>query len=404
MMGFFQAGKHCLPLNRTYCMGILNVTPDSFSDGGRYLDPDAAVAHALEMQAQGADIIDIGGQSTRPGYEPIPPEEEWARISQVLPAVVRATGLPVSVDTFYPWVAQRALEAGASILNDVKGFGPEMLQVAAGSQCGCVVMDPGTTGGGICARVREFFLDRLRQARALGIDPARLCFDPGIGFGKTMEENLDLLAGVDRTKVEGCAFLMAASRKRVTGIVCGNPPFAERLPATLAAHTAAVLGGADILRVHDVKEAVQAAAMADALALRRWTQSAAGEEQEVPADTIHIKGLRLFAYHGVNPEEKRDGQNFLLDITLKSGLSQARHTDALEDTVNYAAVVQAVQEAFTAASFDLIERAAQAVCDAVLDGFSKVEEVTVLLKKPEATVSAEFDYMAVEVTQRRKEA
>ena len=272
-MGFFQAGEHRLPLNRTYVMGILNVTPDSFSDGGRYLDPDAAVARALEMQAQGADIIDIGGQSTRPGYEAIPPQEAWARISQVLPAVVQATGLPVSVDTFYPWVAQRALEAGASILNDVKGFGPEMLQVAAGSQCGCVVMDPGTTGGDICARVREFFLDRLQQARALGIDPARLCFDPGIGFGKTMEENLELLAGVDRTKVEGCAFLMAASRKRVTGMVCGNPPFEERLPATLAAHTAAVLGGADILRVHDVKEAVQAARMADALMLHRRAPS-----------------------------------------------------------------------------------------------------------------------------------
>ena len=121
-------------------------------------------------------------------------------------------------------------------------------------------------------------------------------------------------------------------------------------------------------------------------------------------DTIHIKGLRLFAYHGVNPEEKRDGQNFILDITLKSDLSQARHSDALEDTVNYAAVVKAVRKAFTATSYDLIERAAQVVCDAVLEGFTKVEEVTVLLKKPEAPVNAEFDYMAVEVTQRRKEA
>ena len=179
--------------------------------------------------------------------------------------MVEATGLPVSVDTFYPWVAQKALEAGASILNDVTGFGEEMLQVAASSQCGCVVMDPGTTGGDICARVREFFLDRLQAARKLGIAPERLCFDPGVGFGKTLEENLALLAHVERTKVEGCAFLMAASRKRVTGAPCGNPPFQERLPATLAAHTAAILGGADMVRVHDVKEAVQAAKMADAL-------------------------------------------------------------------------------------------------------------------------------------------
>ena len=121
-------------------------------------------------------------------------------------------------------------------------------------------------------------------------------------------------------------------------------------------------------------------------------------------DTIHIKGLRLFAYHGVNPEEKRDGQTFVLDLRLGADLSQARRSDRLEDTVNYAAVVKAVRAALTAQSFDLIERAAQAVCDAVLEGFPQVEEVSLLLQKPEAPVSAEFDYMAVEITQRREEA
>lgn len=264
----FQAGEFSLPLDRTYVMGILNVTPDSFSDGGKYLDPTAALERALEMKAEGADLIDVGGQSTRPGYTAISPEEEWERIRDVLPALVKKTGLPISVDTFYPWVAQRALEAGASILNDVTGFGTEMLAVAAGSRCGCVVMDPGTTGGDICARVRGFFLDWLEAAQRAGIARERLCFDPGVGFGKTVEENLDLIAHVERTKVEGCAFLMAASRKRVTGAFCGNPPFEERLPATLAAHTASILGGADLVRVHDVKEAVQAARMADALKRR----------------------------------------------------------------------------------------------------------------------------------------
>ena len=121
-------------------------------------------------------------------------------------------------------------------------------------------------------------------------------------------------------------------------------------------------------------------------------------------DTIHIKGLRLFAYHGVNPEEKRDGQTFVLDLRLGADLSRARRSDRLEDTVNYAAVVKAVRAAFAAQSFDLIERAAQAVCDAVLEGFPQVEEVSLLLQKPEAPVSAEFDYMAVEITQRREEA
>ena len=121
-------------------------------------------------------------------------------------------------------------------------------------------------------------------------------------------------------------------------------------------------------------------------------------------DTIHIKGLRLFAYHGVNPEEKRDGQTFVLDLRLGADLSRARRSDRLEDTVNYAAGVKAVRAAFTARSFDLIERAAPAVCDAVLEGFPQVEEVSLLLQKPEAPVSAEFDYMAVEITQRREEA
>lgn len=275
-MQHFKAKAKSFPLNRTYVMGILNVTPDSFSDGGRYLDPEKALSHAQEMERQGADIIDIGGQSTRPGYEAIPPQEEWGRISRVVEAVAKGTNTSVSVDTFYPWVAERALEAGASIINDVSGFGEDMLRAVAGSGCGCVVMHPsGAQRGDIFTEVREFFEERLEMAQKLGIPPERLCFDPGIGFGKTHEDNLRLIAQVERTRIPGIAYLMAASRKRVTGIPCGNPPFEERLAATLAAHTAAVLGGADMVRAHDVKEAVQAARMADALK---------AVKQEGPAD------------------------------------------------------------------------------------------------------------------------
>ena len=268
----FLAGDKAFPLTRTYVMGILNVTPDSFSDGGRYLYPEKALARAREMEAQGADIIDIGGQSTRPGFEAVSPQEEWGRLREVLPAVVKHTGLAVSVDTFYPQVAEKALAAGADIINDVTGFGEEMLRAAAGSGCGCIVMHPGDSGAlpqensrDILRVVRAFFEDRQEAADRLGVCPQRLCFDPGVGFGKTLEENLRLIAQADRVKLPGMAFLMAASRKRVTGAFCGNPPFEQRLPATLAAHTAAILGGADLVRVHDVKEAVQAARMADAL-------------------------------------------------------------------------------------------------------------------------------------------
>lgn len=268
--GLFQANHKQFPLTRTYIMGILNVTPDSFSDGGQYLNPEKALARAKEMEAQGADIIDIGGQSTRPGYTPLSPQEEWARLREVLPQVVAQTSVAVSVDTFYPQVAEKALAAGADIINDVSGFGEEMLRAVAGSGCGCVVMYPlGGADGNILERTKAFFSDRLEAAGKLGIEAQRLCMDPGIGFGKTMEENYALIARLDQAKLPGTACLMAASRKRVTGAPCGNPPFSQRLPATLAAHTAAILAGADMVRVHDVAEAVQAARMADALKILR---------------------------------------------------------------------------------------------------------------------------------------
>jgi len=265
-MSFFTAGEHRLPLNRTYIMGILNVTPDSFSDGGKYSEADAALNHALKMQEEGADIIDVGGQSTRPGYTAISPKEEWERIEPVLRALLTKLRVPVSVDTFYPQVAEQALRMGAHIINDVSGFGDEMLKVAAGFDCGCVIMHPrGAQDKDILAEVREFFVERVEAAERLGIDRGRLCLDPGIGFGKSYEDNLRLIARVEETKLPGIAYLMAASRKRVTGAPCGNPPFEQRLASTIAAHTAAVIRGADMVRVHDVKEAVQAARMADAL-------------------------------------------------------------------------------------------------------------------------------------------
>ncbi len=260
--GTFNARGHTFPLSRTYVMGILNVTPDSFSDGGEYFSPQAAIARAKEMAAQGADILDVGGQSTRPGHTPVTQEEEWERLKNVLPALVSETGLAVSVDTFYPWVARKALLAGAHIINDVSGFPDAMLAAAAESGCGCIVMYP--VGGG-AAQARAFFQGRLEAARRFGIGKERLCFDPGIGFGKTREEDLGLIAQVGAYRIPGVCLLMAASRKRVTGFLCGNPPFEKRLPATIACHTAAILAGADMVRVHDVAEGVQAAKMADGL-------------------------------------------------------------------------------------------------------------------------------------------
>lgn len=269
MENVFIAGNYRFPLGeRSYIMGILNVTPDSFSDGGKYQESSRAIERALEMQEQGADIIDVGGQSTRPGYAQIPWQEEWARLEPVLKEVCTKLKIPVSVDTFYPQVAERALDAGASIINDVTGFSSEMWEVARKyPSCGCVVMHwkellPEEDA---IKAVRHFFEKKKQEALSYGIEPARLCMDPGIGFGKSFEQNLALLAGVAEEKIPGIAFLMAASRKRVIGQPCGNPPFEERMPGTLAAHTLALAGGADFLRVHDVKESVQAARVADAV-------------------------------------------------------------------------------------------------------------------------------------------
>lgn len=261
-MNRFTAGEFSFPLKqKSYVMGILNVTPDSFSDGGQYQNVSQALRHALEMEAQGADFLDIGAQSTRPGFQPISAEEELSRLLPVLEAVAGQVHIPISVDTFYPQVAREALRKGACIINDVNGFDDEgMFALAAESGCGCIIMHHMAGED-----VKPYFEKKRIRALQYGIASDRLCFDPGIGFGKTYEENLRLLKTVGQYMVEGCAMLIGASRKRVIGQSCGNPPFAERLGGTIAAHTLAVAAGADIVRVHDVKEAVQACRVADAI-------------------------------------------------------------------------------------------------------------------------------------------
>lgn len=274
MSDFLAAGR-CFPLNKTYVMGILNVTPDSFSDGGQYFDTTAAVQHAKEMEQEGVDIVDIGGQSTRPGSVRITPQEEWNRIEAVISAVLAETKLTVSVDTFYPEVAEKALQAGVHIINDVTGFSTEMWKAVENTDCGCIVMHPGNPNDlaevkrDILCDVAAFFAQKAKEAQLHGIKRERLCFDPGIGFGKTMEENLLLMANPDKIRQPETALLMAASRKRVIGTVSGDVPPEKRMAGTLAAHTASVLWGADMVRAHDTAEAVQAARMADAMKLYR---------------------------------------------------------------------------------------------------------------------------------------
>lgn len=268
----FRAGKHEFSLGKkTYVMGILNYTPDSFSDGGNYFTPEKALERALEMQAQGADIIDIGANSTRPDAVILGAAEEKERLAPVLEAVCGNVKAAVSVDTFYPVCAEAALKAGADIINDVSGvFNPETAKLAAKYGAGYIVMHNPCGSAeacdypeGVIAQLRKFFVDAIELAAKFGLPKEQLCLDPGFGFGKTYEDNLEILRNLQWLKFKGVALLAAGSRKRFIGTASGEENPALRDPGTVAAHTAAIAGGADIIRVHDVFSGVQAARVAD---------------------------------------------------------------------------------------------------------------------------------------------
>jgi dihydropteroate synthase len=263
-----------LPLGeRTLVMGIVNVTPDSFSDGGVNLEAGTAAAAALRMALEGADLIDIGGESSRPGHVVIPAEEEWERVRPVLEGVSEAGTQvpPISIDTWKAEVARRAVAAGASIVNDVWGFqrDPTMAHVAAETGAAAILMhnrdsvDPTID---IVADILRFLERSLAIARAAGVPDDRIVLDPGVGFGKTIEQSYRAVAALPRLKALGFPVLLGLSRKAFIGrLFQPEAPPTARLPGTVAANTFGVLTGADIVRVHDVKEHVQAMRVLDAL-------------------------------------------------------------------------------------------------------------------------------------------
>ncbi|HXF73289.1 MAG TPA: dihydropteroate synthase [Actinomycetota bacterium] len=268
-------GRELVCGERTLVMGILNVTPDSFSDGGLFLDPEAAVAHARRMVEEGADIVDVGGESTRPGSDPVPPEEERKRVLPVIEALAPELEVPISVDTRRAEVAAAALEAGASIVNDVTaGADPDMFAVVRDAGAGMVLMhmkgEPKTMQrdpryDDVVAEVRAYLAARLDAAARAGIDAERLCVDPGIGFGKTLEHNLLLLRHVDALVDLGRPVLVGPSRKSFIGTLLDLPPD-QRVEGTLGAVCWAAARGAHAVRVHDVREAVRALRVVDAIA------------------------------------------------------------------------------------------------------------------------------------------
>lgn len=261
-----------LPLGeRTLVMGILNVTPDSFSDGGRFYDPGVAVAHARRMEAEGADIIDLGGESTRPGHTPVSLEEELDRVLPVLQALVREVNLPVSIDTTKAEVARRALEAGAHIVNDQWALraDPEMTSVVAGYGAPLVMMhnQDGTSYRDLMGDMVQYFEESIEIALAAGVQRENIIIDPGIGFGKTVEQNIEAMRRLRELDCLGLPVLLGTSRKSMIGKTLDLPPD-QRVEGTGATVTLGIVNGVDIVRVHDVREMVRVVRMTDAMVRR----------------------------------------------------------------------------------------------------------------------------------------
>ncbi|MER1966018.1 dihydropteroate synthase [Castellaniella sp. GW247-6E4] len=266
MSGHLECGRYCLSLRRPLVMGIVNVTPDSFSDGAQHFRADEAIAHAQRLIDEGADILDVGGESTRPGAQAVPVDEELRRVVPVIQAL-RDCGVPLSVDTCKPAVMSAALEAGADMINDIMGFGtPGAAEAVAGAACALCVMhmrgEPRTMQDApvyadVVREVGDYLAARARALRELGVAPGRIVLDPGFGFGKTIAHNYTLLAHLRELRAGDYPLLLGVSRKSMIGAVTGRSAD-RRLGGSIAAALAGAARGASILRVHDVADTVDA--------------------------------------------------------------------------------------------------------------------------------------------------
>jgi dihydropteroate synthase len=269
----FDVSRHGL------IMGVLNVTPDSFSDGGEFFTADKATERGLQMAAEGADIIDIGGESARPGSEPVTVDEQLRRVIPVIENLRRKLDVPISIDTSKAEVARAAINAGASIVNDITGGreDDQMLTLVAETKSAFIIMhmqgtprtmqsEPRYTD--VVAEISEFFRQQYARAIGLNIDPMAIAFDPGIGFGKTLEHNLELLAQLERLRAHDRALVVGVSRKSSLGKLIGSPDIKDRLAPGLALTALLRARGADVFRVHDVKENVYALQVTEAVLQR----------------------------------------------------------------------------------------------------------------------------------------
>ncbi|WP_075200822.1 dihydropteroate synthase [Leucobacter celer] len=443
-------------------MGVLNVTPDSFSDGGRFDSRERAVARGLELVAQGADIVDVGGESTRPGADPVPPHEEQRRVIGAIEDLA-GRGIAVSIDTIHAATAAAAVAAGARFINDVSGgsHDPEMLRVAARSSrdhgVGFIaghwrgIPDPAhqrSDYADVVAEVRDALALRAREAVRAGVDPAHIVLDPGLGFDKTGDQSWALLAHLDALLALGYPVLVGASRKRMIADALAELPQAarathaadgvhERDLATSVTSALAAGAGAWGVRVHDVAGTVQALAVArrfqrgthrvsatsplspsatpplSSSATPPPSSCATKESQDpgtadaaapaahggLPSDRITLTGLEVFAHHGVFDFERERGQRFIIDAEVAVDLHAAAAGDQLARTVHYGELAEAILGAVQRDPVDLIETVAERVA-AVALGFAGVRSATITVHKPDAPIEAVFSDVSVTVVRR----
>ncbi|MBE3589715.1 MAG: dihydropteroate synthase [Firmicutes bacterium] len=378
-------------------MGILNVTPDSFSDGGRYLDPAAALEHARRMVADGADIIDVGGESTAPGAAPVPLEEELRRVLPVIEALAAELPVPISVDTYKAEVARRAVAAGASIVNDVRALGgdPDMAAAVAETGAHIILVHHGEPGGGapgadVAAALRRELEALVERAQRAGIAREKIWVDPGFGFGKGAAVNLALSRGLGQLKALGRPLVYGPSRKRTLGLVTGLPP-EERDEATAGLAALAAAQCADVVRVHNVRLTARAVRMVDAVC-RGFPAPL--------ADAILLEGMRFQADHGAYPQERGVPQPFVVDVRLYGDWRAAARSDDLSQAVDYAAVHREVAAVLEGPRRHLLEALAEAVAERLLARFP-VTAAWVRVHKPRAPLGGPVNDVAVEVVRTR---
>ena len=403
-------GTHTLTFDeRPLVMGVLNVTPDSFSDGGLFDTPERAVEHARRMAAEGADLIDVGAESTRPGAAPVELEDELERLLPVIEGIAGLDlGLPLSVDTAKPEVADRALAQGAHLINDISGAGEAMLEVAAHHEAPVIAMhmqgEPRTMQrepryDDVVAEIRDYLAARVEAGRDLGVD---VLVDPGIGFGKTLEHNLDLLANLRELRRIGAPLVLGTSRKSFLDRLLGGVPVEERLTGTLAVNAwAATLGTADVLRVHDVEPHRQLAESIGALRARRRAPA--------PRRSVLARGIACRSRIGVTAKERAEPQDLLVDVEVALAPAGLGAPDELDTTVDYAELAAIAQAVAARDEYRLVETLAERVAVAIATeagsttGGSaapkRIESLRVRVSKPgaarelgAAAVGAEIDW------------